>query len=88
MEHIFILFRKRLETKGGTDEDVELPDMDDWDQWDEEDEDPKSWEERVTYFWRLRDGSKYVKIIEAQQSNHRIDDEIYRIVKLLSHLKV
>lgn len=33
---------------GGT-EDVELPDMDDWDQWDE-DEDPKSWEERVTYF--------------------------------------
>ena len=50
MEHIFILFRKRLETKGGTDEDVELPDMDDWDQWDEEDEDPKSWEERVTYF--------------------------------------
>ena len=38
-----------LKHQGGTDEDVELPEMDDWDQWDE-DEDPKSWEERVTYF--------------------------------------
>lgn len=40
-------------SNGATDgtDDVELPEMDDWDQWDEdEDEEPKSWQERVTYF--------------------------------------